>query len=132
MKTIQRISLITVLFLTDICTSKSQTYVHISDANFATYLKELIPGAMNGNSLNITSTLVTTGTQTMIVKGNNISNLSGIQYFTSLTSLECPLIGLTSIPALPNSLRFLDCGSNNLTALPALPGSLTSLICYFN
>ena len=132
MKTTQKITLITVLLLNGVFTSKSQTYVLIPDANFATYLKGLLPSAMKGNSLNIASALVTTETQTINIGGQDIKDLSGIQYFTSLTRLECSLIGLTSIPALPNSLQFLDCGSNNLTELPALPNSLISLICYHN
>lgn len=112
--------------------SKAQTYVLIPDDNFATYLKGLVPSAMKAQSLDITNTLVTTGTKTINVGGQNIKDLSGIQYFTSLTRLECHLSGLTNIPALPNSLQFLDCSSNNLTNLPALPSSLTNLICCNN
>lgn len=132
MKTTQRMTLIAVLLFTVIFTSKSQNYVLIPDANFATYLKGLIPGAIKGSSLNIASTLVTTETKSINVGGQSIKDLSGIQYFTSLTWLDCSHTGLTVMPPLPNSLRFLDCGSNNLTRLPTLPNSLTTLNCYFN
>ena len=106
--------------------SKAQTYVLIPDANFATYLQGLVPSAMSGNSLNITSTLVTTGIQAM-TPSVNIANLSGIQYFTSLTSLNCSYNPLTSLPTLPNSITFLACSGCYLTSLPALPSSLASL-----
>jgi hypothetical protein len=132
MKTILRMTLITVLLFNSIFTSKSQNFVLIPDANFATYLKGLIPSAVKGNSLNIASNLVATETKSINVGGQSIKDLSGIQYFTSLIWLDCSHAGLTSIPALPNSLQFLDCGSNNLTNLPALPNSLTTLNCYFN
>ncbi|EDL3206216.1 hypothetical protein CQ872_02220 [Salmonella enterica] len=39
---------------------------------------------------------------------------------------------LTTLPQLPESLRFLNCSSNELTALPTLPDALDSLYCYAN
>jgi hypothetical protein len=120
--------LLTLILVFNLCKeSKAQTYVLIPDANFATYLQGLIPSAMSGNSLNITSTLVTTSTQSIIVNNLGISNLSGVQYFTSLTWLRCSGNSLTSLPALPNTLTYLDCGFNSLTSLPALPNSLTGM-----
>jgi hypothetical protein len=112
--------------------SKAQTYVLIPDANFATELQQLIPTAMSGNSLNITSTLVTTSTQTINVSSLSIANLSGIQYFTSLDKLDCSNNSLTSLPTLPSSLSVLACYNNSLTSLPTLPSSLTILDCYTN
>ena len=38
---------------------------------------------------------------------------------------------LTSLPALPSTLKYLDCSSNQLTSLPALPASLDTLICAY-
>jgi uncharacterized repeat protein (TIGR01451 family) len=38
---------------------------------------------------------------------------------------------LSSLPALPASLKFLDCSGNRLNSLPALPPSLDTLICAF-
>jgi len=113
-------------------TCKAQTYVLIPDVNFATYLQSLIPSAMNGNSLNITSTLVTATTQTINVSNQGISNLSGIQYFSSLIALSCNVNSLTTLPALPNSLQVLSCGYNSLTSLPDLPNSLIALSCNNN
>jgi Leucine-rich repeat (LRR) protein len=112
--------------------SKGQTYVAIPDSNFVHYLKTIVPTAFKGDSLNKSSTLVTTSTTTLSVYGNSISNLSGVQYFTSLTYLDCGFNTLTSLPALPNSLTYLDCNNNSITSLPALPSSLTFLACYTN
>jgi hypothetical protein len=88
-----------------------------------------VPTAFKGDSLNTSSTLVTTTTHTINVNGLSITNLSGVQYFTSLTDLSCGTNSLTSLPSLPNSLTVLDCINNSLTYLPTLPNSLTSLFC---
>jgi Leucine-rich repeat (LRR) protein len=112
---------------------KAQTWVTIPDANFATYLQSIIPAAMSGNQMNTSSTLVTTTTQTISVSNKNIANLSGIQYFTSLTYLNCGDNSLTSIPTLPNSITYLNCFNNtHITSLPTLPSSLTYLDCSDN
>ncbi|HEX7415184.1 MAG TPA: T9SS type A sorting domain-containing protein [Bacteroidia bacterium] len=131
--------------------AQAQPFVLIPDVNFANYLGVLIPAAMHGDSLNTTSTLVTTMTS-LNVSGRSIANLSGVQYFTSLIDLDCSSNSLTSLPtlsnalnqlscehnalttlpALPSSLTQLDCGANSLASLPTLPNSLTSLSCYQN
>lgn len=110
---------------------------------------------MSGNSLDITHTLVTTTTQSINVSSLCISDLTGIQYFSSLNYLDCsgtsltnlpPLpntiqtlwcccmyfTSLTSLPALPNSLKYLDCHTNSITTLPPLPSSLLSVDCHSN
>ena len=111
----------------------AQTYVLIPDANFRAYLNTIVPSAMSGNSLNITSTLVTTATQTISVSTQNISNLTGVQYFTSLQYLDCSNNSLNSLPSLPNSLQYLNCEQNFiLTSLPILPNSIQYLKCIFN
>lgn len=117
-------------------TGSAQTYVLIPDPNFVTVLNNTVPGAMSGNSLNITSTLVTVATTSLFAQGNNlpnpISNLYGVQYFTSLTHLECQYNNLSTLPSLPASLNHLYCNNNVLTSLPPLPNSLTVLSCYQN
>ena len=117
---------------------KGQTWVAIPDANFVTQLQSIVPSAMSGNQLNISSPLVTTTTQTINVNGHLISNLSGIQYFTSLTYLNCGNNSLSSLPSLPNSLIYLDCSSETFgfsatfSSLPTLPTSLQFLYCQDN
>lgn len=125
--------LLTLLFaITLFAQTKAQTYVLIPDANFRVHLQGLIPSAFNGSSLNITSTLVTVSTTIINVSNKNISDLTGVQYFSSLFSLNCQFNSLTSLPALPSSLNDLYCGTNQLTVLPTLPNSLTALSCPFN
>ncbi len=110
----------------------AQTYVAIPDSNFVHYLKTIVPTAFKGDSLNTSNTLVTTTTHNINVNGLSITNLSGVQYFTSLTNLSCSTNSLTNLPALPNSLINLSCQDNSLTSLPALPNSLNSLSCNAN
>lgn len=48
----------------------------------------------------------------------NISDLTGIEYFRDLTSLQCRGNNLTNLDISNNTaLTFLDCGSNNLSSL---------------
>ncbi len=110
----------------------AQTYVAIPDSNFVHYLKTIIPTAFKGDSLNKNSTLVTTSTIFITVPGKSIANLSGIQYFTSLNSLNCDGNQLTSLPTLPYSLNYLTCNNNNITSLPILPNKLIELACSNN
>lgn len=146
-----------ITLLTSCCwlpfTGAAQTWVKIPDAAFTTYLRNTVPGAMQGDSLNTSSPLVTTSTHTLNVSSLSISDLSGIQYFTSLTYLNCNNNNLKTLPILPNALTYLDCGYNpslknilafpnslqtiwcqydSLTVLPALPISLQTLLCNNN
>ena len=112
--------------------TNAQTWVTIPDANFVTYLQALIPAAMSGNQLNTSSTLVTSTTHSISVGGRSIADLSGIQYFTSLTYLICYNNSLTNLPTFPNTLTSLNCEGNQLTSLPTLPNSLLVLNCGYN
>ncbi|HTA63476.1 MAG TPA: T9SS type A sorting domain-containing protein, partial [Bacteroidia bacterium] len=112
--------------------TKAQTWVTIPDSNFVIYLHQIIPAAMNGNQMNTSSTLVTTTTHSINVNGLGIANLSGIQYITTLTYLNCNNNQLTSLPTLPNSLTYLNCGGNSFANLPTLPNSIDTLNCSSN
>src|ERR1039457_1899398 len=80
--------------------AKGQTpYVAIPDSNFVHYLKTIVPTAFKGDSLNKNSTLVTTTTKAINAQNLSISNLNGIQYFSSLDTLRCWMNNLTSLPA---------------------------------
>jgi Leucine-rich repeat (LRR) protein len=125
----KKFTLIALLFyLTKI---NAQTWVTIPDANFVSYLQTVVPSAMNGNQMNITSAAVTT-TQTLVPSHYAITDLTGIQYFTSLKYLACYNNGINYMPALPNSLTYLNCNENNLTSVPTLPNSLIHLDCSYN
>jgi len=113
-------------------------YVTIPDANFATYLKGVIPSAMSGNQMDTTSPVVTSLTR-IDVENMGIKDITGVQYFSSLITLDCgnglPSTDsnkLTSLPNLPSTLDSLICGNNQLTSLPALPSNLRVLKCYLN
>ena len=62
----------------------------------------------------------------------NISDLTGIAYFSNLEELECSCNNLTTLPTLPSRLKKLYCNYNNLTTLPPLPSGLEVLYCYEN
>jgi Leucine-rich repeat (LRR) protein len=66
------------------------------------------------------------------VAGRQISNLAGIEHFSSLISLSCYANQLTYLPALPALLEELYCRDNRLEALPPLPPSLVRLDCSHN
>lgn len=83
----------------------------------------------------------------------NISDLTGIEGFSSLTSLNCTNNNLTMLPdklppkiqsinvnynkithlkSLSNTLKQINCSNNELTSLPELPVSLLMLDCSHN
>ena len=60
------------------------------------------------------------------IKGKNLTDISGIEYFTNLTSLDCGNNQLTALPVENlTQLTSLRCNNNQLTALPV--GNLTNL-----
>ncbi|HXD91577.1 MAG TPA: leucine-rich repeat domain-containing protein [Bacteroidia bacterium] len=124
--------LLTLLTLAFCLTTNAQTWVVIPDVNFVAYLQTLVPGAMQHDSLNTSSTLVTTSTHTINVRAQNISDLTGAQYFTSLTYLDCSVNNITSLPAMPSTLKTLWCSNNLITSLPTLPNALNYLYCDTN
>ena len=102
--------------------------VTIPDTNFASFLHTIIPSAISGNQLDTSSSVVKHLTN-ITAELHHISSLEGVQYFTSLTYLDCSYNNLTSLPTLPNSLQVLGCGTNSLTSLPILPNRLSCLNC---
>ena len=131
-KTTKHFLVLLALFFAFGYSAKAQNNFTIPDANFAAWLNANIPNAMSGVNLMDTTHVAVTTKSLIDLVGLNIANLSGIQYFTSLTNLQVYNNPLTSLPALPSSLIHLFCASNQLTSLPALPSSLTSLECSNN
>jgi len=68
----------------------------------------------------------------LYTNGRGIQSLAGLEYFTSLTTLDCTDNQLTSLPALPGTLTGLWCTGNRLTSLPALHTGLEYLTCDSN
>ncbi|MBL0048565.1 MAG: T9SS type A sorting domain-containing protein [Bacteroidetes bacterium] len=62
------------------------------------------------------------------VSNLNISSLEGVQYLTSLKSLNCSNNNLFHLPQLSDSLIYLNCVANALLDFPPLPPSLDSLL----
>ena len=117
----------------------AQQYELIPDANFRTALQvstnidpnvDLTP-YFNGDSLDISAPIV----QQVVgvnVNGQSISDISGIEFFTNLTTLNCEDNLISTLPPLPTGLINLICGENNLQALPTLPSTLEYLHCFSN
>jgi len=113
-------------------------FVTIPDANFAAYLTATIPAAMSGNQMDTTNPAVPALTAVR-VENLGILDLTGVQYFRNLITLDCgngtPSVDsnhIVSLPTLASTLDTLICGNNQITSLPALPGSLQTLKCYIN
>jgi uncharacterized repeat protein (TIGR01451 family) len=95
-----------------------------------------------------TTCLAITNETQLIISSGTIFNISGIEYFDSLTflwvsggvntipalprsldTLMCQWNQLSTLPDLPGTLKYLSCDNNTLTSLPALPNSLLQLSC---
>jgi hypothetical protein len=125
----KKLLLLSLLF----CVTKTKAqFVTIPDANFAAFLQSIVPTAMNGSQLDTSSHNVTSYTTSINITGKNISDIYGIQYFTSLINLDCSNNPLGYLPTLSNSLKVLYCQVNHLTSLPVLPDSLITLVCDVN
>jgi len=115
-----------------LCTgAKAQTYVTIPDPVFVSYLHSNYSSCMSGNQMDITCSAILSATY-VDVNSLSISDLSGIQYFSALQTLNCSGNLLVSIPSLPSTVKTFNCSYNQLSALPALPSGLTSLDCSAN
>lgn len=125
-----RTKLLVLLFLASL-TSYAQ-YTLIPDVNFENKLIEL--GIDNdGRNGKVMTTSISSVT-TLDVSWSEISDLTGIQNFISLTSLDCKLNNLTTLDlTYNNKLVILDCRGNKLTSLDLskLP-LLTSVMCSEN
>ncbi len=104
----------------------------IPDVNFESALinKGIDIGAIDGKVL----TSNVSGITSLDISANNISNLTGIQDFVSLTFLECSRNKLSSLDLTNNtSLTLLNCWGNNITNLDLTRNTkLTYLSCFQN
>jgi hypothetical protein len=110
-------------------------YTAILDVNFEQKLIDLgidsEGGPTNGWILNADAEAVT---GTLDVNSSNISDLTGIEAFTSLSVLDCHSNMLTSLDLTQNTgLTLLYCFGNQLTSLDlSLNTALNNLRCYSN
>jgi Leucine-rich repeat (LRR) protein len=118
MKTI--LTFFTLLIISNFAISQTTA---ISDPNFEQKLINLglDTGAIDGVVLTANINTVTS----LIVNSQNISNLTGIEDFTALTSLNCRYNQLISLDVTQNTLLTkLYCYNNQLTSLDVAQNTL--------
>ena len=123
--------LLLILFCFPLLTLAQQTYV--PDDNFEAYLEANNMGNGIANDDSVTTSNIV-GITSLDVSSKAISDLTGIEDFTALTSLICWNNQLTSLDVTQNTaLTSLDCQSNQLTNLDVSQNTvLTSLDCQSN
>ncbi|MES2430900.1 MAG: hypothetical protein V4556_08175 [Bacteroidota bacterium] len=153
----KKVFLLATLFLLLAAFTQAQ-YVSIPDNSFRKFLKAKYPTCFNGASMMDTTCSSIINEDSLVIKKIDITDsikvITGIQYFKSLTYLNCsfnyikilsdlpPSLTtficegqyssnwqLTSITSLPTTLTYFSCNGNGLTTLPALPPSLAYLSC---
>jgi hypothetical protein len=95
----KKIVLYIILLLCTSIVAKSQNTVTIPDPNFANYISSHFIGSMNGNLLDTTNSSIISALS-LDISNLQIQNLQGVQYFTSLVSLNCDNNPLTIFNAL--------------------------------
>ena len=107
--------------------------VYIPDANFKAYLVGNTAINTNGDTeIQVSEATVFNGT--IFCQNLNISDLTGIEDFTSLNTLDCSYNQLTNLDLSQNTdLTLLHCWSNQLTSLDVSGATaLTTLSCPYN
>src|SRR5688500_10427224 len=118
--------------------------VTIPDPNFVIYLENEFPSCITGNQLDTQCPDILT--EDIIAIPSNVSDLYGIEFFTSLNGLllSGPVVNVSTIPPTVTILQFWNTGLDPLpplppniaelylanephTSLPALPATLTHL-----
>lgn len=101
--------------------------VQLEDANLIAKLKSSYPQVMVGNDLDVAKAATLTGS--LDLRNANISNASGIEYFTTITTLDLTDNALTILPDISaiTGLKNIYLTKNKLTSLPDF-SSLTEII----
>jgi Leucine-rich repeat (LRR) protein len=102
----------------------------ILDLNFAKAVKNQCPDCLNDrNQLQDAARKV----KQLDLNFKGINDLTGIEGFTDLVTLDCSNNKLTQLASLSNpNLQHIRCANNRLTSLSFLPESLVSLDCSGN
>lgn len=124
---------ILIVLLTLFVNSGKAQWVSIPDPNFVSFLQTNFPSCMSGNMMD-TSCSGITSTQWLFMSTQGISDLEGIQYFDTLTFLDCSHnYTLQYLPNLPSTLKVLNASDCSLDSLPTnLPPGLLQLLCSDN
>jgi hypothetical protein len=88
--------------------SKAQ-YVTIPDPGFRSFLQQQYPSCFNSSGMMDTTCSAIVNETKLELQETSIDSLNGIQYFKSLTYLDCTADFLKVISNLPKSLTYLDC-----------------------
>jgi len=124
--------LATVLAITTCSTSLFAQNVNIPDANFKAYLLSTNIN-FNGDSEISVFEAANWSWPLQLWWASNISDLTGIEAFTSITELDCSNHSITSLDVSANTaLTHLYCGNNNLTSLITGNIDLLTLRCFNN
>ncbi len=116
-------------------TSLQAQNVHIPDAGFKAWLLDRANINTNGdNEIQLTEAEAYTGDISLFSCSDTISDLTGIEAFKNLTSLDCNMHAITSLDVSNlHKLEELDCHNNKLTSLNLGENTLlTKINCRFN
>ena len=105
--------------------------VTISDANMLNWLQNNYPSCITGSQLDTTCVDIVNEVSVNI-SSIGANDLTGIQYFDNLQTLQCGGNNNTTLPVLPSGLIELNCSNGVLTGLPQLPVGLEKLNCSGN
>lgn len=107
-------------------------YVTIPDASFVHWLNTNgYSTCLNGNLLDTSCFAVLNATK-LNMNSSGIHDLTGIQYFKNLDSLDVGNTHITSFPQMPPLLTYLYCYGDSLISTANLPASLTTFNCGSN
>jgi len=98
----------------------------IPDTALVALFQQWYPSLMTGNvldTINSNSPFITV----LNFENTNVTDLSGIQYFDSVTTIYITNSPVSYIPELPDSLEYLYCDNTQLASLPPMPSTLVSL-----
>ena len=113
----KKLLILSICFLSLINIAEAQ-YVNIPDSNFRSYLITQIPACFNGAGQMDTTCSGVLNADSIFCSHASIKDLTGIQYFKSLSYLNCSNDSLAFLDTLPNGLKTLNCSFNSLTSLP--------------
>lgn len=103
---------------------------HIADANFAQGIRYQCSSCIDAADNLTDNAQKLTGLTVSIL---NISDLTGIEGFSALSSLNCTNNNLTALPdKLPIGLKYLNVSYNKITQFKSLPAGLTRFYCIGN
>jgi hypothetical protein len=95
--------------------------IYIPDANF----RERVSMYIAGDSFLTPTEAAAVSALNVNNPGQKVADLTGVEYFTGLTTLNCPENNLTSLDVSANTaLTSLNCSNNNLTSLDVTANTL--------